>query len=302
MHPILFHIGRLPVRSYGALIVIGLMLGIWRGLRVAERRWRTEPADSLRRIHPDTLFDVGFWGFVVGILGARLTFVLLDWHSFAGQPVEALKFWEGGLSLHGGMFFGIMYMLVACRWKKAPTLQIGDLCATSWALAYAIGRIGCYLNGCCYGGVCDASLPWASVFPDERYAHDNGAISSSTILTLPSHPVQLYATVFNLCFFALMVQWEKRRRVDGDLFWGYIGLYGFYRFVVEYFRAGATSTYAIPQWHITDTHIISVLMMALAVSAIWWLRRHRPLYKDAIYQSPQPTPAILAETPAAAAI
>jgi phosphatidylglycerol:prolipoprotein diacylglycerol transferase len=282
MHPILFHIGSIPVRSYGALIVIGFLIGLWRAMRVCARRWATEPADSPRRIHPDVIFDIGFWGLIVGILGARLLFVALDWKSFAGRPLEALKFWEGGLSLHGGMLFGILFLIIACRIKKVSVLAAGDLCGTSWALAYAIGRIGCFLNGCCYGGPCDPSLPWASRFPDERYAQDQLNPTFSPILTPPSHPVQLYATVINLIFFALMVQWEKRRRADGELFYGYIGLYGFYRYLMEFFRGGATSTYAIPQYHITDTHIISVIMMAIAIVNIIRLRRRGPLYQDAV--------------------
>lgn len=286
MHPILFQIGNIPVRSYGVMIVIGFLIGLWRGMRVCARRWATERDDSPRRIHPDTLFDLGFWGLVVGILGARVLYVLLDWHSFAAHPLDALKFWEGGLSLHGGMLFGILYLIFAYRHMKVSPLAAGDLAASSWALAYAIGRIGCFLNGCCYGGPCDPHLPWASLFPDERYPHAPGNPTASTILTPPSHPVQLYATLINLIFFALMTRWEKRKRADGELFYGYIGLYGLYRFAMEIFRAGATSTYLYPQYHITDTHIISVVMILIALIGIARVRSRGPLYLDAVYGGP----------------
>ncbi len=263
--------GSLTVRSYGVLIMVGFMIGLWRALNLCKRRMETEPIDSARRIEPDTIFDIGFFGLMIGLAGAHLTFVALNWGDYASRPLDAFKIWEGGMSLHGGMFFGILYMLWAClKWKKVSVLGVGDVCAVSWALAYAIGRIGCLLNGCCYGGPCD--LPWAVRFPDEQHPG---------LLTPPSHPIQIYATIFNLFFFVWLVQWEKRSRRDGELFYAYIAMYGFYRYVMEFFRAGVTSTYLIPSLHLTDTHIISVIMMAIGIGAILWLRRHRPPYRDA---------------------
>jgi phosphatidylglycerol:prolipoprotein diacylglycerol transferase len=278
MHPILFNVGHIPIRAYGTLIMLGFMVGLWRALKLCRRRMETEPAGSPRRIDPDTIFDIGFFGLLVGLAGAHITFVLLDWSSYASRPLDALKIWEGGMSLHGGMFFGILFMIWACtKWKKVSVLAAGDICAPSWAIAYAIGRIGCLLNGCCYGGACD--LPWAVRFPDERHPG---------ILTPPSHPIQLYATLFNLFFFAWLTRWERRSRRDGELFYAYIAMYGFYRYVMEFFRAGVTSTYVVPRLHLTDTHIISFAMMALGIGAIAWLRRHRPAYRDAYLTQAHP--------------
>lgn len=270
MHPILFHLGPLTVRAYGVFIVVGFMLGLWRAMRLCAHRMETEPEGSPRRLHPDVLFDIGFFGLLIGLVGARTLFVLLDWSDFAKRPLDAFKIWEGGLSLHGSMLFGILFLVWACvNWKKVSLLAAGDVCAVSWPLAYAVGRIGCLLNGCCYGGVCN--LPWAVRFPDEN--HPN-------ILTAPSHPVQLYASLINLGFFFFMVRWERRRRRDGELFWGYIALYGLYRYAMEFFRAGTTSTYVVPALHLTDTHLISVVMMLVGVGGLVWLRRYRPAYRD----------------------
>lgn len=254
MHPILFHIGRFPVRAYGTLLVTGFLVGLWRAVKVCERRARTEPEGSPRRIHPDAIFDIGLYGLVAGIIGARLLFVLLDWGSFAAHPIDALKVWEGGLSLHGGMLFGLLAMIWYCRKHRISLLAAGDVAAPSWAIGYAIGRIGCLLNGCCYGAAC--SLPWAVRFPDERYEGMPGPVH----LTPPSHPTQAYATLFNLFFFFVLTRWERKPHQDGELFYGYIAMYGFYRFIVEMFRAGATSTYLVPSLHLTDTHIISIFM------------------------------------------
>ncbi|HZT40600.1 MAG TPA: prolipoprotein diacylglyceryl transferase [Chthonomonadaceae bacterium] len=277
MHPILFNLGKFPVRAYGTLLVLGFLVALWRAVRVCNRRMQTEPEGSPRRIHPDIAFDLGIFGLLFGVIGARLMFVLLDWSSFAHHPLDIFKVWEGGLSLHGGLLFGILFLIFYCRWKKVSLLALGDLCAPSFAIAYAIGRIGCLLNGCCYGAVCN--LPWAVRFPDESVHQP--APPAAPILTPPSHPTQFYASLFNLLFFVLLVRWEKRPRRDGEMFFGYIAMYGFYRFVVEMFRAGATSTYLIPSLHLTDTHIVSVLMVLAGLIGIGWLRRHRPAVADA---------------------
>lgn len=256
MRPTLFTIGSFPVHSYGLLLVLGFMIGLQYARKVCERRMRTEPEGSVRRIDPDTIFDLGITGLVIGILGARLLFVVLDWGSFAKHPIDALKIWEGGLSLHGGMLAGILYLIWFCHKRKLSILAVGDICAPAWAIAYAVGRIGCLLNGCCYGGPC--AYPWGVRFHDENSA-------DPSVLTPPSHPTQLYATLFNLVFFFWLARWERKGNRTGELFYSYIAMYGFYRFVVEIFRAGATSTYLIPSMHLTDTHLISIFMMVVGL-------------------------------------
>lgn len=265
MHPVLFHIFTFPVRAYGAFVVIGFLMGLWRAMRLAAFRMKTEPAESPRRIHPDTVFDVALPVLLAGVLGARVLYVVLDWGAYVRHPADAFRIWEGGLSFHGGLLFGILYLVWFCRARRISLLAMADLCTPSWALAYAIGRIGCFLNGCCYGGPCN--LPWAVRFADEQHPG---------LLTPPSHPSQLYATLFNLIFLVLLLRWEKQPRRDGELFFGYIGMYGFYRFVVECFRAGATSTYLIPALHMTHAHLVSVLMMAFGIAAVTTLRRQGP--------------------------
>jgi phosphatidylglycerol:prolipoprotein diacylglycerol transferase len=274
MHPILFHIGNFPIRAYGTLIVIGFLVGLWRAMRLCTRRMVTEPPNSPRRIHPDIVFDLGILGLLVGLIGARILFVLLDLAYYKQHPFKIFQLWEGGLSLHGGMLFGILFLILFSRRKHVPLLPLADIAAPSWAIAYAFGRIGCLLNGCCYGAVCN--LPWAVRFPDERFPN-----AHPTIYTPPSHPTQLYGTLFNLVFFCWLLWWEKRPRRDGEMFFGYIAMYGAYRFIVEMFRAGATSTYLIPSLHLTDTHIVSIVMVLLGLFGIHWLRRHRPAYQDA---------------------
>lgn len=279
MHPILFKIGKLPVRAYGTLIVTGFLLGLWRALRRCRRLMRTEPASSPRHIHPDLIFDLAIPCLLLGLVGARLVFVALNWSVYAPHPAEIIKIWSGGLALHGALLFSILYMAIYCRVKKLSLMAVGDLAAVSCSIGYAIGRFGCLLNGCCYGGAC--SMPWAIRFPDERYPDSN-----PPVLTPPSHPTQIYGSIFNLIFFLILCWWEKRRRPDGELFYAYIGMYGLYRFVVEFFRVGGTADNISARFPFTITHIVSVLMMAAALAGIVWLRKHRRAYRDAELENP----------------
>ncbi len=283
MHPILFTIPglNLPVRAYGTLLVAGFLVGLWRTMRLCRHRMAAEPQGSPRRIDPDSIFDLGIMGLLLGLAGARLTFVALDWANFVHHPVDAFKIWSGGLTLQGGMFFGILYMVWFCRRKKMALLAVGDVCAPAWAIAYTIGRFGCLFNGCCYGGVCD--LPWGIRFPDEQHPG---------LFTPPSHPTQIYASIFNLAFFFILLWWERRPRRDGEMFFGYLAMYGFYRFIVESFRVGATAS-LIPGTGLTLTHIVSALMVILGVTAILILRRRRPAYSDAVLPPATTSPAAI---------
>src|SRR5206468_2477943 len=115
-----------------------------------------------------------------------------------------------------------------CRKHKLNFLAMADICAPAFALGYSIGRIGCFLNGCCYGHAC--ALPWGVRFTDE----------TSGGLTPPSHPTQLYATLMNLAFFVILDRWSRRPHKTGALFLVYLAMYCVYRFIDEQFRKGAT--------------------------------------------------------------
>ena len=281
MHPILFQIGKFAVRSYGVLLITGFLLGLWRGMRLCARRMANEPEGSSRRISPDQLFDFSIIGLLLGIMGARILFVMLNWGpskeggmGFASHPIDAFKIWEGGLSLHGGLLAGILFLAWWTRRHKVSMMALGDVCAPSWALAYVFGRIGCFLNGCCYGGVCDPRLPWATKFHDEHYP-------GSLALTPPSHPTQVYAMLFNIVFFFMLVAWEKKSRRDGELFYGSIAMYGFYRYIVDIFRVGGTSAYITPHLFVSLAQLASIAMIVLGIGGIVWLRKNRPAIADA---------------------
>ena len=154
----------LPIRGYGVM----LLLAASTGLAMAIHRGRQQG------LHPDTIFSLAFAMFICGIVGARLFHVIEYWENFfVGQPIgkglaQAVLFTEGGLVVYGSLIGAGAAFLWFTRRHKLPTLALADLLAPSLAIGLALGRIGCLLNGCCYGGVCDR--PWAVTFPRQSTA------------------------------------------------------------------------------------------------------------------------------------
>ncbi|MEM7475120.1 MAG: prolipoprotein diacylglyceryl transferase family protein [Planctomycetota bacterium] len=143
----------LPVRGYGVMVVAGLMCGV--GITVARGRQLG--------MHPDTVIGLGFWMMFVGVLGARVFYVVQKWNEFSSWQ-DMLKLTEGGLVIYGGVMGGMVAGFVYCRRKNLKLLVMADLVAPGFLIGQSLGRIGCLLHGCCFGGVCEADLP-AIQFP-----------------------------------------------------------------------------------------------------------------------------------------
>lgn len=250
MYPVLFEIGALQVRSYGVMILIGFVLAVWWSMRVAPRYG----------IDSENILDMVLGTALSGIVMARLVFVLLDWKSFASQPLHVFYLWEGGLSFHGAAIGGGLAIAWMARRRGIPFLRVADVIAPGVALAYAIGRVGCFLGGCCYGVPTD--LPWACSFQDPFHPH---------IHTPPSHPTQIYASLANLLIFTLLARMQKPPHALGKVFWAYFVLYGIYRFIVEFWRIGATSS--VVALGLSDAQWVSILMGL--VGGFGWMRARR---------------------------
>ncbi len=220
MRSILFYLGPIPVRAYGFMIVLGFLLGLWRATRVSKRFG----IDSGR------VTDTALITLLAGIVGARLLYLFLEvphhsWSVFG----DILKIWQGGLSFHGGVLAAAIAVFVYTKAKGISHLRMTDVLAPSLAIGYAFARIGCFLNGCCYGVA--TSLPWAVDFLDP----------STGLHTGPRHPAQIYAFFASLLIFLLLTRVERWNRPEGFVFFTYIVLYSVYRFLIEFIRKGASA-------------------------------------------------------------
>jgi len=271
MFPVLFHVGSFTVHTYGVVLMLAFLAALGRTYQVVKRQ-----ADPT--IPPDNILDAGIWMIVIGTVGARLLFVLVDWDSYRHAPnfpLNTLQVWQGGLSFHGGLFGGIGALIGYCLLKRMSILKVADLFAPSVMLAYVIGRLGCLLNGCCYGA--PTTMPWGIRF------HDDG------VLTPPSHPTQLYASLLSLVFFFGLVRLEGHRAYFGQISCWYILLAATERFLMEIWRAGTTSDVIRvgPIHFLTDVQWLCLVMAAVALIGMALLRRRFP-----VPPAPRPAPRL----------
>jgi phosphatidylglycerol:prolipoprotein diacylglycerol transferase len=215
MHSIAFTLGPLTVHWYGIMVALGFLAGLW----TASRRARLVGVSS------ETIYDLGPWLIIGGILGGRVLYVISYWNEdFAAKPFpEIFMIQHGGLVFYGGLIGAIISGSLCIRLKKLPFWTTADILAPSIALGSAFGRIGCLLNGCCYGRYC--TLPWAIHFPAD---HQTGG--------QPVHPTEIYDSVLNFALYCSLAWLFRRRKFDGQVFAVYLIAYSILRSFVEYFR------------------------------------------------------------------
>ena len=229
MHPIAFHLGPLTIHWYGVMIALAFLAGLW----TATRRARRE------HIPGEKIADIVLWLMIGSIIGARTVYVTTYWHDeFANQPLsEIFMIQHGGLVYYGGFIGGAIAGLIYMRWKKMPFWKTADVLAPSIALGNAFGRIGCFLNGCCYGRVC--SLPWAVQFPAHSAAaeqqYQQGLIGPNSP-SLPVHPTEIYDALDNFILYLLLAWLFRHKKFDGQVLATFLIGYAITRTIMEMFR------------------------------------------------------------------
>ncbi len=226
MHPILFEIGPLTVYSYGAMLALAFVVGIWLATRQARRE----------KVPANTMLDLSLVALITGIIGARILFALLNLDYYSKHPFESIMFWQGGLIYSGGLILGTLCAILFLKVRRLNIWKVIDIYAPSLAIGQAIGRIGCFLNGCCFG----RPVSWGIKFPPGSMASyeqfSQGLIKSVNEYSLPVHPTQLYSSLNALIIFLILILVRRRKRFNGELFWLYLFLYAITRFGIEFLR------------------------------------------------------------------
>ncbi|MEM7810176.1 MAG: prolipoprotein diacylglyceryl transferase [Planctomycetota bacterium] len=241
----------IPVYGYGLMVFLGFITGgLW-----AARRARSVGID------PEVIWDLLTWFFVAGIGGARLFFlvqysdkVYSPGMSLGGRVFATFNLSNGGLVLFGGVIAVVAAMLIFCRVRKVSLLLIGDVIVPSFFVGLAFGRIGCLLNGCCYGNAC--AYPWGIEFPQGSVTHTalvmRGFLDAAAPSTYPLHPTQIYSAVN-----AAMLAWLtsgvfKTRPRHGVVLALALIVYPFTRFMIEIIRGDEGGQFGteltISQW------------------------------------------------------
>jgi phosphatidylglycerol:prolipoprotein diacylglycerol transferase len=194
-------------------------------------------------IEPDTVYDFVFWVVLLGILGARIFYVLLNWEYFLSEPLEIVMVQKGGLAWQGSLLAGLWGGIVYLKRKKLPLWKFLDIAAPYLALGHAIGRIGCLLNGCCYG----KPAAWGIYFP----------LFEARLI-----PTQIFMSLGQVTIFLVLRAFQPKARHDGQVFVWYLLLSAVERFVIEFFRADHQLYYGLSVFQ----YICIVIFLAALVA------------------------------------
>jgi len=268
MHPVLIELGSFTLYTYGLFVGLGFVAALFfaskNALNYDLRPDCDKRADHNRKDkntargetdNPGVISDLFFVLLVSAILGARLFYVGLDFPYFWKNPLEIVKIWNGGLVFYGGFISALVTGFFYIRKKHLNVWVTADIVAPAIALGHAVGRIGCFFAGCCYGKAC--SLPWAVTFTDP---------DSLAPLNIGLHPTQLYSVASNLAIFFILLFLQKQKKFHGMVFWSYVLLYGLFRSIVEMFRGDPRGSFLF-SW-ISFSQGIGMIMV---VSALFML-------------------------------
>lgn len=221
MHPVLFRIGSLTVYTYGVLVATGVIVGLFAA------RWQARKL----RLNPDQIWNVGIYMVLVALVGSKLSMVLGDWSYYWHNPREIFSYatLQSGGDIYGGVIFGLLFILLYAKRQKLVFLAVADAFAAPLALGHAIGRMGCFSAGCCWGK--PTHMPWGIVFTNPLAAQLVG-----TPLNVRLWPTELMGAGAEFLNFLFLIWLGRRQKFTGELVGTWMILYGFERGLIEFVR------------------------------------------------------------------
>ena len=226
MHPVLVDLGWFEIRSYGFMLAISFLAGIYLAGYRAKRAG----------VKPQLILDLSVYIILASVIGSRLLYVLFHLNEYS-NPLEVFALWQGGATFYGGLILAVLVSYVFIKHKSLSFLVVADVVAPSLALGVAFTRVGCFLSGCCYGKPTTCAL--GVHFPPASAAGHSAAAAAQQ-LGLPSvglQPTQLYSSGYGFLILAVLLLTDKYlRHKRGAVFGLFLVLYGVARFVVDFFR------------------------------------------------------------------
>jgi phosphatidylglycerol:prolipoprotein diacylglycerol transferase len=249
------HIGPLALPTYGLAVLVAFAVSVWIALRRAPKYG----------ISKSEVVDLAFYPLLAGVVGARLLFILQEFHHMSWKEVLSFRF--EGLTSFGGLIGGFIAVVVVCKRRGYSLSSMLDLLFPPFLVGQAIGRVGCVLNGCCFGRECPQDLPWGMHFNN---------------MAEPHHPAQLYESLILVGLFGLAVLLEKRKLPKGVLAAVSVFFAGLARFIYEFWRAGTieevkagvASSTRIGSLPLTEAHLVALALMITGVIAYFICRKN----------------------------
>ncbi|MGE3314582.1 MAG: prolipoprotein diacylglyceryl transferase family protein [Planctomycetaceae bacterium] len=267
----------LPVYGYGFMLFAGFLIAGWAATRRA----------ALVNVSGDTIWDLAMWLFAAGIFGGRLYYCIQYadrvFYNQVGNQQKVLKPFpdliraavnlpDGGLVLYGGLLMGAVAYFTFCWKRKQNPLLLADITIPSVFIGVAFGRIGCFLNGCCYGDRCE--LPWAISFPlgsvPDTALVSRGFIGPEQPFSLFLHPTQLYSSLDAFILAALTHAYFRYRPRNGAVLALGLLTYPVTRFAIELLRGDELGQFHTP---LTTAQFVSIALFATGLIYAVWLSR-----------------------------
>ncbi len=209
MQPILLSIGNFKIFSYGAMVALGVLVATVLVYHHALKR----------HLNAEKIVDLIFWIVVWGLTGGRILYVLINPDIYFKDPLEIIKLNNGGLVFHGSLAGALIAALFFMKKSRQPVWETLDIVFLFLPLAHALGRVGCFLNGCCSGK--PTQTFFGVIFPG---------------CSIKVHPTQLYSSLSLLVIFLILYVWENKKHFSGEIVCLYLIIYGVMRFFMEFLR------------------------------------------------------------------
>lgn len=253
INPVAFHLGPIPVRWYGILIVSGILIAYYVGQKEAVKRGLPE----------DFLADLLLWAVPISILCARIYYVAMRWDYYSQYPGKMIEIWNGGIAIHGALFGAFATAYIFTRIRGVSFLRVADIAAPSILIGQIIGRWGNFMNQEAYGGPVSRTFLENLFLPDwiinQMYIEELGTYV---------HPTFLYESVWNLIGLAILLVLRKVNLNRGEIFFSYLIWYSIGRFYIESLRTD--SLYLIGD--IRSAQVVSIIGIIVGLGAIIYRR------------------------------
>lgn len=246
MEPIALQIGSFCIRWYGVMTALGFLCAGW--ILNRNRKYANMTSDQITNIMIISI--------VSGIVGARIFYFIQFYHLYHGQWWKIIRVDQGGLVFYGGFILSFISLLIYAKIQKLDAVRILDLCTPAIAVGHAFGRVGCFLNGCCYGKPTD--WIWGVTYP-------TGSAPAIQCGSVPLHPIQLVEAGENLLA-SMLYCWLLRHCKRGVTISTYMIIYGFLRCINEFMR-GDNVFYLR---YFTPAQLIGLVLIPLGSAMLLW--------------------------------
>lgn len=245
--PVAFAIGSLEVRWYGIMVALAVLTVIL---------WMVREVRKGANLSLDTTLTAALVAIPSGLIISRLLHLVDRWGYYSQYPDQIIG--TSGLTIYGAVLGATLGVWVYSKFNDFKFGYFTDLIAPGVILAQAIGRVGCTLNGCCYG--ISSSLPWSVI-----YTHPD----SLAPIGIAVHPTQVYEIIYNLIVFAVLLKFRGRFKPDGSLFLIYLSLYSAWRFGISFLRDGTPFLFGLQQAQLIALIVLAVAIPFLAYRTRW---------------------------------